>query len=148
MHRAPKSKSYRNYAMFFALNIAIFAGILYLLRRETPRPVVVTQPGPRTAVPAASKPTPAKPTPNVNTLVGSATATPDVVPAPVSGKLNLNSATLEQLETLPHIGPALAQRILDYRAEKGRFASVRELIEVRGIGEAILTELEPLVTVR
>ena len=51
--------------------------------------------------------------------------------------LDLNSATLEELQTLPHIGPVLAQRIVDYRTEHGGFQSVSELMEIKGIGEKI-----------
>lgn len=68
-------------------------------------------------------------------------------PAPSSGPVDLNTATLEQLDALPGIGPVLAQRILDWRAAKGRFSSVDELGEVSGIGEATLSDLRPLVRV-
>jgi competence protein ComEA len=61
--------------------------------------------------------------------------------------VNLNTATLDQLETLPGIGPALGQRILDYRQLHGPFASVDELVNVSGIGEKRLEDLRPLVTV-
>jgi competence protein ComEA len=64
-----------------------------------------------------------------------------------SGRVNLNSATLAELDGLPHIGPVLAQRILDFRTEHGRFASVDELNEVSGIGEKTFADLQPLVTV-
>jgi competence protein ComEA len=66
---------------------------------------------------------------------------------PGAGRVNLNSATLAQLDGLPHIGPVLAQRILDFRTEHGRFASVEELNEVSGIGEKTFADLQPLVTV-
>ncbi|MDP8976566.1 MAG: helix-hairpin-helix domain-containing protein [Actinomycetota bacterium] len=67
--------------------------------------------------------------------------------SPATGPVNLNTATAEQLETLPGVGPATAQAIIDYRKERGRFASVEELIEVRGIGEAKLAALRPKVRV-
>lgn len=64
-----------------------------------------------------------------------------------SGPVDLNTATLEQLDALPGVGPATAQAILDYRAEHGRFAQVQELLEVRGIGEAKLAAIRARVRV-
>ena len=64
-----------------------------------------------------------------------------------TGPINLNTATLEQLESLPGIGPSLGQRILDYRTAHGPFRSVQDLLNVSGIGEKRLADLEPLVTV-
>ncbi len=61
--------------------------------------------------------------------------------------LDLNAATLADLDALPGIGPALAQRIVDYRTERGRFASIDELANVAGISPRMVDELRPLVTV-
>lgn len=61
--------------------------------------------------------------------------------------INLNTATLEQLDTLDGVGPGIAQRILDYREQHGAFSRVEELGEVPGIGAKRLATLTPLVTV-
>jgi competence protein ComEA len=61
--------------------------------------------------------------------------------------INLNTATLDQLESLPGIGPALGQRILDYREEHGPFRSVDDLLNVSGIGDKRLADIRPKVTV-
>ena len=63
-----------------------------------------------------------------------------------SAPISLSTATLEQLETLPRIGPALAARILAYRDAHGGFASVDELGEVGGIGPKTLAGMKDLVT--
>ncbi|WTJ61490.1 ComEA family DNA-binding protein [Streptomyces anulatus] len=62
-----------------------------------------------------------------------------------SAPLSLNTATAEQLETLPGVGPVLAQHMLDYRAENNGFRSVDELRQVSGIGDRRFAELQPLV---
>ena len=64
-----------------------------------------------------------------------------------SAKVNLNTATVEQLDTLPGVGPVTAQSILSWREENGRFSSVDDLLDVKGIGDATLGELRDLVTV-
>ncbi len=70
------------------------------------------------------------------------TAAPDATEALV----NINTATTEQLDTLPGVGPVTAQKILDWRAANGAFSSVDELLEVDGIGEKTLADLAPHVT--
>ncbi|MGN6334065.1 MAG: helix-hairpin-helix domain-containing protein [Motilibacteraceae bacterium] len=71
---------------------------------------------------------------------------PPVAGAPTA-PLDLNSATLAELDGLPGVGPVLAQRILDWRGEHQRFSSVDELREVRGIGPKVFADLQPLVRV-
>lgn len=63
------------------------------------------------------------------------------------GSVNINTATAEQLQSLPRIGPAMAQRIITWREAHGGFRSVDELDAVPGIGPTLLETLRPLVTV-
>lgn len=63
------------------------------------------------------------------------------------GLLNINTATVAELDTLPRIGPAIAQRIIDHREANGPFASIDDLGEVPGIGDATLEGLRDKVTV-
>jgi len=64
-----------------------------------------------------------------------------------TGPLDLNTATVAQLDTLPGVGPVLAGRIVAWRQENGRFTQVDDLGEVQGIGDATLARLRPLVRV-
>lgn len=63
-----------------------------------------------------------------------------------TGVVNINTAESEQLQLLPRIGPALADRIIEFRQSHGPFGSVGELVAVKGIGESSLVRLEPYVT--
>lgn len=65
-----------------------------------------------------------------------------------SSKVNVNTASSEQLESLPGVGPATARAIIEYRKRNGGFHSVDELIEVRGIGPKKLEQIRPYVIVR
>jgi competence protein ComEA len=75
--------------------------------------------------------------------------------APDSGKaapsstqmVNLNSATVPQLEALPGIGRSTAEKIVEYRQKSGGFTKVEDLMNVQGIGEKSFLKLKPLVTV-
>lgn len=62
-----------------------------------------------------------------------------------TGPVSLNQATVEQLDSLPGVGPVLAQHIVDYRTQHGGFRSVDELREVNGIGDRRFADLQPLV---
>jgi competence protein ComEA len=75
---------------------------------------------------------------------GGAAAGGAVAPA---APVNLNTATLEQLDTLDGVGPTTAQKILDYRTEHGGFGSVEELDQIPGIGEKRLAALRESVQV-
>ena len=61
--------------------------------------------------------------------------------------VNLNTATMEELDTLPGVGPATAQKILDFRKERGRFGTVDDLLEVSGIGPKKMEKIRPRVRV-
>jgi len=76
---------------------------------------------------------------------GVAAASPPAAGSSPSAPLDLNSATLEQLEGLPGIGPVTAQKILDFRQAHGAFHSVAELEGVPGIGPAHMAQLKGLV---
>jgi competence protein ComEA len=71
-----------------------------------------------------------------------AAAAPSAGPA-----LNLNTATVAQLEALPGVGTRVAQRIVDFRTKNGGFKKVEELMKVQGIGERSFLRLKPLITV-
>jgi competence protein ComEA len=88
-----------------------------------------------TAAPKASKST-------------SPSISPSSIPktaAKTTDKIDLNSATLEQLDALPGIGESKAKAILAYRQEKGSFTKIEQLLEVKGIGEKMLAALKPMI---
>jgi comEA protein len=64
-----------------------------------------------------------------------------------SEKVNINTASLQELQNLPRIGPKIAQRILDYRKQNGSFKKVEELMKVKGIGEKVFNRLKDLIVV-
>ena len=74
-------------------------------------------------------------------------AAPVTGPTAAGGPVDLNTATVADLDALPGIGPVLAQRIVDWRTEHGRFASVEQLREVTGIGESKYADLDGEVAV-
>ena len=63
-------------------------------------------------------------------------------------KVNINTATQTQLETLPGIGPSTAAKIIDYRKEKGKFTQIEDIKEVSGIGESKFEKIKEYITVK
>lgn len=61
--------------------------------------------------------------------------------------ININTASLEELDSLPGIGPTTAQRIIDYRTENGPFTTIDQIMDVSGIGPATYDEIKNLITV-
>ena len=75
---------------------------------------------------------------------------PDGAPdnAATDVQVDLNQSSVEELQALPGIGPVLAERIRRYRREKGNFASIEEITNVRGIGAKRFARLRPYIAVR
>jgi comEA protein len=64
-----------------------------------------------------------------------------------SAPVNLNAASIAQLQTLPGVGASTAQRIIDYRQKNGAFKKVEDVMNVKGVGEKSFLKLKPLITV-
>lgn len=79
------------------------------------------------------------------------TAVPRVISSEISSapgqKVNINTASAGELETLPGIGPTLAQRIVDYRQSAGSFQRPEDIKKVKGIGDGIFAQIKDLITV-
>lgn len=90
----------------------------------------------------ASSSAPAAPTPTK-------TPRPQALVSPKVSKnqTNINTATINQLESLPYIGPVTAQRIIDFRQSRGPFKNIEALDQVKGIGPKTLEKLRPLITI-
>jgi competence protein ComEA len=62
-------------------------------------------------------------------------------------KVNLNTATIDQLQTLPGIGPAMAKKVLEYRTKVGKFTKIEEILNVKGIGEKRFQQMKDRLVV-
>lgn len=119
---------------------------------EKGRQAVVTKP---TVPPPTATPTPVPPTPTTApepveptaTTTGSSTEPARTAEPQPAGRVNLNTATQAELETLPGIGPSKALAIIEYREQHGQFRSAEELQEVKGIGPKTWEALKDKVTV-
>ena len=106
-------------------------------------------PGPPASAPPAGSSRPGATAPGGPPGSGTGPAPPGpATPGPATGgQVDLNTATLEQLDALPGVGLVTAQKILDWRTQHGRFTAVDDLDEIPGIGPARLADLRPLVRV-
>ena len=72
-------------------------------------------------------------------------AVPPEEAAPALLKVNINTASAEELDGLPGIGPVLAQRIVDWRTENGPFTDAAQLLELDGIGQTVLESIQDFI---
>lgn len=79
---------------------------------------------------------------------GPTTSTSNTANNPATGAvINLNTATVEELDSLPGVGPAIAKRIIEYRSSVGGFSSIEQITQVSGIGEATFAKIKAFITV-
>lgn len=130
------------WAAVVVLGAASLGGISWAVGRDgrtwrTSNPVVAAAPAPSPAMeqPRRAEADGEKPAPAKHTA------------APIRRLINLNTADAAELELLPGIGPALAKRIIEYRATRGAFRRVEDLDAVKGIGPRILERVKGLVVV-
>jgi competence protein ComEA len=67
--------------------------------------------------------------------------------APLADKVNINTATAEQLQTLPGIGPVLAKTIIEHRTKNGKFNKIEEILNVKGVGEKMFQKMKDRLVV-
>ena len=120
-----------------------------LFRRKSTASTVITFAQPDTAQAAPGTPGSGSALPDVSAKppeLPGASASSGSKEAPAGGRININTATLDELDTLPGIGPALAQRIIDHRSEHGPFSTPADIMDVKGIGESKFNAIRDLIT--
>ncbi len=128
------------------LVIVILAGGAYWMLKHfhpalflgEPDLVVETKAAPPLPAPSS---TPTSSAPSVSPQPSEELSTPSD-----GSRININTATSQELQTLPRIGPALAQRIIEYRQTSGGFSTVDDLTNVKGIGEKTLEKIRTSIT--
>ncbi len=83
----------------------------------------------------------------VNKVISTDTTDTNNTTQPQDGKIDLNTANLQQLQLIPGVGEVIAQRILDYRTDQGGFQAVEELLNVSGIGEKKFEQIKQYVKI-
>ena len=117
-----------------------WSGALLVLSCSSPATSLAQSPSP---APAQTQTQPAKPDAPSGRARSSAAKPARATP---SAPVNLNTATANDLQTLPGIGRATATRILEYRQKNGGFRKIEDLMNVKGIGEKSFLKLKPLIT--
>jgi comEA protein len=85
--------------------------------------------------------------PDSGAVVALAVAEAEAPEIDVAWRININTASAEELAELPGIGPAIAERIIQYRADAGDFEAPEEIMAVRGIGEGVYSRIRDYITV-
>ena len=133
-------------ALLLTLTLSAVAGSAVALSVLTgcaaePEPIIIETPVVTLTAYAMPEPT-SKPSPTARP-----SPTPEA-PTALPTRININTASARQLEALPRIGPATAQRIVEYRQAHGAFTSAEALMDVSGIGQATFDAVKDLITIQ